>query len=477
MPEHEPGQPEWFLHRLYDKLAARQAGMQENDDFYEGNHPLPFVTKTHNAKMRDEFRGMLEDSNSNFMSLVVDVVEERTRVDGFRVGSASDPTTDAEAWGIWQANNLDAETQAAFIDSLVKGVSYLSVWKNPGDDVPTIAVEDASQTIVDYVPGSNFRKRAAALKIWTDDWTGHERADVWMPDGIHKFSRSARDKEQSTSDFERPKNWARIETGDFVSNPQNIVPIIPLRNRPRLLTEGTSEIDGPKPIQKRINSKLFLLALAGYFGAHRQRWAVNLALMEDDEGNPVEPFDVAVDKLWQVDPPEEPGAPEVKFGEFDATPLDGYIKAIEQDVLHISVTTRTPRHYLIESGQAPSGDSIRSAESGLTKKAARKCRTWGEDIEEAMRIARGFTDAGPTPIDSEVVWASTEIQSEAERTDATIKQFQAGLIPYEAALEKLGYSQTEIRRFSADRLKDRLLNLSNTTPEEQIPATEPAAAA
>lgn len=469
----EPGTPEWFLRRLYSKLSARQGEMQEHDNFYEGDHPLPFVTKAHNAKMRDEFRGMLEDSKSNFMSLVVDVVEERTRVDGFRVGSANDPQADADTWNIWQHNNLDAESQVAFIDSLVKGVSYLSVWRDPGEEIPTIAVEDASQTIVDYVPGTNFRKRAAGLKIWTDDWTGHERADIWMPDGIHKFSRSSKDREESNTDFERPKGWQRIETGDFVSNPQNIVPIVPLRNRPRLLVEGTSEIKGPKPIQKRINSKLFLLALAGYFGAHRQRWAVNLAIMEDDDGNPIEPFDVAVDKLWQVEPQEDPNATEVKFGEFDATPLDGYIRAIEQDVLHISVTTRTPRHYLIESGQAPSGDSIRSAESGLTRKGGRKCRTWGEGIEEAMRIARGFTDAGPTAASSEVVWASTEIQSEAERTDATIKQFQAGLIPYEAALEKLGYSQTEIRRFSADRMRDQLL-ANIVDPEDADP--EPAVA-
>jgi hypothetical protein len=119
----------------------------------------------------------------------------------------------------------------------------------------------------------------------------------------------------------------------FAKNTTGVVPIIPLRNRGRLLVEGESEISDVTAIQNQINGFIFLLALAGYFGAHRQRWAVGLKIMVDDAGKPVEPFDTAIDRLWQTENPE------AKFGEFSQTDQGGYIKSIEQKVLHIA----TPR--------------------------------------------------------------------------------------------------------------------------------------
>jgi hypothetical protein len=235
----------------------------------------------------------------------------------------------------------------------------------------------------------------------------------------------------------QPSSWKELE-GEFVKNGLGVVPIIPLRNRPRLLVEGESELSDVYRIQTQINGFLFLLNLAGYTAAHKQRWAVGLSLMEDSRGQPREPFDTAVDKLWVAENPE------VKFGEFSATDLGGYIEAIEQKVLHIAVTTRTPRHYLIQQGQSPSGDAIKSAESGLTKKVERKQRPFGEGLEEALRLARRFAGEPDAPVDSEIIWADPEIRTEAEITDAAIKRFQAGLTPWSVTMEDLGYSQTKI---------------------------------
>jgi hypothetical protein len=438
-----------WLNKLYAGLSARQPHMQLMDAYYRGDHPLPFLTKAHNAKMRDEFRQLLDDSRSNFMRLVVDAVEERLRVDGFRLSASADAVADQDSWDIWQANQMDASSQSAFTEALVKGVSYLSVWDDvDGDGFADISVEDPTETIVGYAPGSNFRVRAAALKVWTDGWTGLRRANVYTKDGIYKF-------QAPVSDFgpaEDKPRWVEYAAEPFVPNRIGVVPIIPLRNRPRLLCEGESELADVFRLQNQINGFLFLLALGGYFGAHRQRWAVGLTLMEDDKGRPVEPFDVAIDKLWASENPE------VKFGEFGQTDLGGYIKAIEQKVLHLAVTTRTPRHYLIESGQSPSGDAIKSAESGLVKKVERKQRVFGEGIEEAIRLARRFQGEKDAPVDSEVTWVAAETESEAVRTDAVIKQFQAGLIPREAALERLGFTQTQIARFSAMRAGDTLIS-------------------
>jgi hypothetical protein len=452
-PPPKIGTPAWWLAKLEKEIAERQPQIALMNSYYLGDHPLPFLTKAHESKMRNEFRRLLDDSRTNFMRLVVDAVEERLKVEGFRLSAENDAVADKDSWRIWQANQMDAESQTALLEALVKGVSYLSVWA--GDKHPVIAVEDASQTIVGYEPGSNYRRRAAGLKVWRDDWTGKRRGNVYLPDGIYKFE--APEATENQADSSEPTRWTELPDL-FVENPLGIVPIVPLRNRPRLLCEGESELADVYRVQNQINGFLFLLALAGYFGAHRQRWAVGLTLMEDTTtGKPVEPFDVSIEKLWVSEDATDGNGGQVRFGEFSQTDLAPYVKAIEQKVLHIAVTTRTPRHYLIQEGQSPSGDAIRSAESGLVKKTERKQRPFGEGLEEAIRLARSFAGEPDAPVDSEIVWADPSTPTIAETTDAVIKQFSGGLIPWEAALETLGYTQTQIQRFAGMRASDALM--------------------
>lgn len=483
-PVYESGSPEWWISQLEPKLKARRKHMETMEAYYRGDHPLPFLTKAHEAKMIGEFRGLLEDSKANFMRLVIDACEERMQVEGFRLSAESSELSDEETWKIWQANNMDAESQTAFTEMMVKGVSYLSVWEaDKPDDYPLIAIEDPLQTIVGYEPGSNFRRRAAALKVWCDEFTGDRRANVYLPQGIYKFRASDSQLEHdhqvaANGSLEKAKaRWEPLEApNDFVYNPVGIVPIVPLRNRPRLLCEGESELSDLTAIQDSINAFLFLLALGGYFGAHKQRWATGVKLFENQDGQPVEPFDVAIDKLWIAERDEESDV-EPKFGEFDQTNLEGYISAIDQKTQHIAVVSRTPRHYLLPEGQEPSGDSIRSAEAGLVKKTHRKNRTTGEGLEEALKLARRFQGKGDTPVDSEIVWKDPETRTVAETTDAAIKRYSGGLIPLDVALEDMGYSQTQIRRIMAGHMKDALMAALNPAPPAPpAPADQPVVA-
>ena len=95
--------------------------------------------------------------------------------------------------------------------------------------------------------------------------------------------------------------------------------------------------------------------------------------------------------------------PDAKFGTFDATSLGNYTNAIESIVQHMSSISRVPSHYF-KGGSADrlSGESIRSAESGLISKVRRKQEDYAESYEEAMRIA--FAVVGRTDqIDAESI--------------------------------------------------------------------------
>lgn len=472
-----------ILKTNYTTLIRRAIALQTLEAYYIGDHPLPFLTSAHAAKLKTAFRRMLEESRTNFMRLLIDVVDERLQVEGIRLSAQSEPTTDKESWDVWQANQMDSLSRAGILDSLIKGVSYISVWPSDGK-YPTISVEDAAEVLVVYEPGSNFRKRQAAIKVWQDGDT--ERANVYLPDEVWKFERR-REKQEYIGRYTDTTTsppfmeystseqaiWTPLND-EAIPNTLGVVPFVPLRNRPRLLIEGESEIVDQIQVQNQINGLNFLLALAGYFGAHKQRWVTGITLTEDEAtGEVKEPFDVAIDRMLV----SEDG--ETKFGEFSQTDLDGYLKAIEQKVGHLAITTRTPKHYLLPQGQDPSGDSIRSSESGLIRRTERKQDSLGEAFEEVMNLAKLAQGSEDIPVDSEIVWADPATESEAVQTDATIKKYEAGLIPAEQALEDLGYTQTQITRIMANRAADQIvaaLSAGDTPAQTVSPAKTTTAA-
>src|SRR5207253_2424941 len=102
-------------------------------DYYRGRHPLGFAS----PKFRAAFGGLFGAFADNWCPIIVDAVEERLNVEGFRF---DDKEADADAWDIWQANNLDADSQLAHVEALVYGKAFVSVWAD-ADGNPAITAE------------------------------------------------------------------------------------------------------------------------------------------------------------------------------------------------------------------------------------------------------------------------------------------------------------------------------------------------
>ncbi len=66
--------------------------------------------------------------------------------------------------------------------------------------------------------------------------------------------------------------------------------------------------------------------------------------------------------------------------------IKSFVTGVEMLVQHIASQTKTPPHYFYLSGQFPSGESIKSAETGLVAKVLRKQRYFGEGWEEVVRL-------------------------------------------------------------------------------------------
>lgn len=449
---------EW-LERLSRRLSLRAGAVRQLEDYYAGRHPMPAVQ----PEAQREFWRLLQQATTNWMGLVVDATAERLRVTGFRFGD--DPSGDQDAWQLWQGQNLDAASELAHTTACVTGEAYALVWAEPGtNDGLKVTVEHPATTIVEFDP-ADHRVRRAALKAWADD--GVEYATVYLPDSVHRFER----------DGHGP--WRERSGRAAGPNPLGVVPVVPFVNRPLLVPyEGRSEIADVTAIQDRINATVFNRLLAAEFTAFRQRWVTGIEIPTDPEtGAPVEPFKHAVNRLWISEDPE------TKFGEFGETGLGPYIGAVEADVQHIAAITRTPPHYLLgQSGAFPSGETLKSTETGLVAKVKRRQQHFGEAWEEVIRLAFAVVgDPRSKADDAETLWADPESRTEGEHVDALLKLSALG-VPQQQLWEDAGYSPQQIARFRTMSAEDSLRVLltqprTPTTPESAVvepPAEKPS---
>lgn len=443
-----PKSPLELVDVLEKELASRQVTLARLQDYHDGKHRLAFTSQ----KFREAFGGMFASFADNWCQLVVDAVEERLNVEGFRYGI--DPNADSDAWKIWQVNGLDADSQLAHSEALIKGDSYAIVWGD-ADGQPKISIESPRDVIVAYKPGDR-KCRVAALKRWRDDDGFH--ATLFTPDFVYKFEKDDGANGKWEPDMDDMEPWP-------LPNPLGVVPVVQLTNRASLTSNyGVSEFLTVIPQQDAVNKLLADMLVASEYIAFPQRYVTGLEIPVDEAtGQTKAPFQVALDKLLIA---EDPNA---RFGTLSAGDLSNYVKGVEVLVQHIASQTRTPPHYFYLSGNFPSGDAIKSAETGLVAKARRKMRFFGEAWEEVMRLSfKVLGDPRGDITDSETIWGDPEYRSEAELSDALIKRSALG-VPRQQLWEDAGYSQTQIARFHAMEAQDTLSGL--LAPQ---PATPPA---
>lgn len=429
---------------LSGNLAKQRTAIKKYQDYYDGKQPLSYATSDYD----DAFALMLRELNDNWMPIIVDAVAERMKIEGFRF---ADGKGDKDAQIIWQRNSLDADSDLHATESLISGVGYVMVWNafENGSDLASITVEDPTQVYVHVDPG-NRRNRLYAIKEWTDDW-GIEFRNVYFPDRIEKSMK------------EKGK-WSDLPK---VGNPLGKVPIVPFYNRPKL-RGGTfrSELLEAISTQDQINKILADAIVASEFGAYRQRWATGVDVERDENGKPVQPFKAGHNRVW-IGPDSD-----AKFGTFEVTDLRNYVQFIENRIQSLASRTRTPPHYLLGgAGTFPSGESLKSTETGLIAKVKNRMRRFGESWEETMRLAflvEG-NEAKGNFFAAETIWADPESRTEAEHVDALVK-LRSLKVPIRKLWEDAGYSQEEIERMVAwareEALNDYLANGSAPAPVE-----------
>ena len=215
------------LDELSRKLSTYGLRDKRLDAYYEGLQRLEHIGLAVPPDLR-RFETVV-----NWPRLSVDSLEERLDLEGFRLSGAD--ADDTELWRIWQANDLDEESQLAHLDALVYGRSFICVGAGDDEGTPLVTVESPREMIAAIDPRT--RRVSAALRLYgsTDENPDPQLATLYFPNRTVWLER-------------RPgfaPEWTEVDRDDHDIGE---VPVVPLLNRRRVgRYGGVSELADIKP--------------------------------------------------------------------------------------------------------------------------------------------------------------------------------------------------------------------------------------
>ncbi|MCG6499453.1 phage portal protein [Kitasatospora sp. A2-31] len=467
---------------LMSELQSRSGAVRTATDYFKGKVPLRFASDQYRSYFEKTYRGF----SDNWVSVVAESPVERLAVTG--VKAAGEITADAELWGVWQRNGLDADSQLGFLGAGLGARAFCLVWGDPSDpDTPVVTFEDARQAIVQYEPGSR-RRRRAALKTWQDG--NCEYATLYLRDEVWKLERPHGAEPRKSANLaqaeEMERSWAPRDTGPEPNpqpNPMGMVPMVELPNRPLLADDPISDVSGVIAMQDAVNLLWSQLFTASDFASFPQRVVLGAEPPKtpilDANGQvigtrpvPLEKF--AVDRvLWL-------SSDKASIGSWPAANLEAYTKVIEVAVGHIAAQTRTPQHYLVGKMANLSGDALIAAETGQVKKVEQKQLWYGQALREVFQLialAQGDEAKARALAGGTVMWADAESRNMSQLVDALLKLKTIGF-PFEYLALRYGLTPTEVADLIAMREREADLDpvaaLMNSAQQAQGVRPEPA---
>lgn len=420
-----------YLARVHEGL---QPGLEELNRYYEGEQELSYL----NPELLEELGDQIRQVVINWPSLVVDSLEERLDVEGFRY--ADDEEAAEDLWTVWQANGMDEKSQMAHVDALVMRRSFLVVGTNEKDaSTPLVTVESPLQMQVDRDPRT--RQVRAALKRWHEqdpitDAVTDRYAALYLPDKTVYY--------QQTS----VTSWTETDRDEHGLGE---VPVVPLVNRGRIMKpNGVSELARVLPLSDAANKIATDMMVSAEFHAvpRRVAFGVDEEDFVDQNGNPVSKWSRIAGRIWAMTKKRggDDGADVVQFPEAQ---LSNFHSTIELLARLVGGLSGLPPNFLgLDTNNPPSADAIRSAETRLVKRAERRQRSFGGSYEQMNRLILRFRDGvwDPRALNLETLWRDASTPTFAQKADAVVKLKQADILPVEQAREDLGYTAVQRQR-------------------------------
>lgn len=416
--------------RLTSKLGNGRSRLDLLDAYYEGTQRLEQLGLAVPPALR-KFTVVV-----NWPRVSADSVEERIDLEGFLLSGQTSP--DEEMWRIWQANDLDEESQLAHLDALVFGRSMIVVGTNEDDDdTPLVTVESPREMAYEIDPRT--RQVSAAVKVYgRDDLTSAAQyATLYLPN--------------VTIWLERPTRGGKWDEKDRDEHELGAVPVVPLLNRSRTANRtGVSEMADIISLTDAAARALTDAQLATETLAVPKRFVLNASKGDfvDQNGEPLTAWEAYFGAFSAL------ANPNADVKQLDAADLSNFTNIVNHYAQLVSGLSGIPASHLgFHTDNPASADAIRASEARLVKKCERKSKAWSGSWEQVMRLVRRIQtgDWDESLRQMEAVWRDPATPTRAQQADAVVKLHGAGILPTEAAWEDLGYSPERRKKLREQR--------------------------
>lgn len=410
---------------LINDLNGRKGRLKENQAYYESEYRL----KALGLSTPPELRSMT--AAIGWPRMYLDSLEERMDLEDFRNADQAEVDERLRRW--WQANFLDAESGLGHLESMIHGISYVTVAAPAEDDdnpdIPIIRVESPFNFITKQ--DRRTRKLTEAMRLYKHPSIPKEDyATLLLPDRTVLLARGG-PMAQWKVDQEIKHDLGRVLATQLVNRERLTEPY----GKSEITLELRSATDAASRIMMNLQTASELMAIP-----QRVLFGIDRDELPTDPDRPGAAMEAYMARILAFE--NENG----KGMQFSAADLRNFTEALQELSKQVASYTGLPPQYLSFSSENPaSAEAIKSAESRLVKKAERKCRMFGQAWEEAMRLGMLVMD-GTIPEDAyqlESVWRDPSTPTFAAKSDGVVKLQQAGIIPVEQARIEMGYSDVQ----------------------------------
>jgi hypothetical protein len=427
-----------------------------------------------------EYKMIVDMSKVNLLPLVVDSYVENLFVEGYRrdVADMDDADelpddVDENAWRIWQANRMDVRQSGIYASALRYGTSYATALpgRRRGEPMPVITPYAACDLTAAYEDPVNDEWPVYGLSVGAgfDRVTRKsvKRVTLYDEANLYHFTTVGELNDAKALQFVRAD-----------AHGMSVTPIVRWQSDYGDLDGGPCGIVEPLiELQDQVDNTTFGLLIAQQYAAFKQRWAIGMAIEEDEKGAPKQPFNPGVNRLWQNE------SPDGRFGEFQETNLAGYLDSRQSALRLMSSKAQLPAHALLVSDGITnlSAEALAALEAPFQRQVQEFKTSFGESDEQLLRLcalAAGDRD-GWSDESAQVVWRDTESRSLAQIADAWGKLVTMLNIPPQAAWERIpNVTQQDVRRWremsdeQAERDAEQLAAMGAV--EDGIPSRQPA---
>lgn len=402
-------------------------------------------SKVQNKSAAQEYAGILNRSKVPVLSLVVDTMAQNLYVDGYRPERSA---INAVGWGHWQANRMDSRQAGINRAAIGYGAAYCIIL--PGEPVPVWRPVSPRRGRALYADRLNDEWPIYFMEQWTEGTSTGWRLRWRLYDEGHYYDMAG--PGTTTAYYPLPSGprvtGSASEVLGVARHNTGFCPVVRWSGSADLDGESIGEVEPLIPLQQQIDASTYYVEMAQQYAVHRQRWVTGMAIPEDDNGNPVEPFDVAVNRLMVAEEPDS------KFGEFGQTDIKSWLDAREAALRAIAIKSQTPPGYMLGQMANLSAEALAATEAPAQRRAGGYRTLFGESYEQAFRLdARQAGDeTGWADTSAQVVWRDTESRSLAQVADALGKLAAQLGIPARGLWEKIpGVTDQDLASWEALR--------------------------